>query len=473
MDMSVHAAPAWPAAHAASPELPAENEQEPCIIAGLEPTGTVRRAFADRGIADSALSFQPDLRLPCGKTVLRLERDSGELLNRAGTLRAVWHRPPYAVRLRLVRYDAGSAVPLVLDEAVVGTRGAFTEFVQGTERVAVQLLADALCGSGRRFSDAESSYSALPPVSGMDGCFDHLRARWADRLRSEWWSLGFTSRSPREILRAGSLGTVQWLAPALGTAYCADPFPWPGTGKVLCEEMPLTGGHGRIVVLTERDGVFRHDGVVLEDGEHHSYPCIYRENNETFLLPETTSRGGTMLYRVSDGYSLTPICAVAEGRRLADPTLFRHEGRYWIACTDLDFGSHDNLVLLYADHLDGPWHSHPVAPARIDIRGARPAGSPFVVDGVLFRPAQDCAATYGGGIAINRIDVLTPQAFQESPVLRLLPDVGGPFPHGLHTFVSDGARTWIDGKRFVLDWPTLRQKLEARLRRRRSAGVSG
>jgi len=129
--------------------------------------------------------------------------------------------------------------------------------------------------------------------------------------------------------------------------------------------------------------------------------------------------------------------------------------------------------LLYADHLDGPWHSHPVAPARIDIRGARPAGSPFVVDGVLFRPAQDCAATYGGGIAINRIDVLTPQAFQESPVLRLLPDAGGPFPHGLHTFVSDGARTWIDGKRFVLDWPTLRQKLEARLRRRRSAGVSG
>ncbi len=330
----------------------------------------------------------------------------------------------------------------------------------------MHLLERALGGYGHEVLTTTTGEQPHPSPRGAGGRLDRARTKWADRLRSEWWSLGIASRSPQEILRTGGLGPVRWLAPDAGAAYCADPFPLPGTGKVLCEEMPMSGGHGRIVVLAESGGTFSRAGIVLETAQHHSYPCVYQENDETFLLPEATSRGGTTLYHLSASYGLTPVCAVAEGRRLADSTLFRHGDRYWIAATDLDFGSHDNLVLLYADYLGGPWQAHPAAPASIDIRGARPAGPPFRADGALFRPAQDCSATYGGGIAINRIDVLTPEVFHESLALRLLPEAGGPFPHGLHTLAGDGTRTWIDGKRFVLDWPSLRQKFNRRLRRR-------
>jgi hypothetical protein len=53
---------------------------------------------------------------------------------------------------------------------------------------------------------------------------------------------------------------------------------------------------------------------------------------------------------------------------------------------------------LHADTITGPWIPHARWPVKIDIRGARPAGMMFNLDGRLFRPAQDCAETYGAGI---------------------------------------------------------------------------
>jgi hypothetical protein len=169
------------------------------------------------------------------------------------------------------------------------------------------------------------------------------------------------------------------------------------------------------------------------------------------------------LYRLEGDGQLHPVSRVAPQRRLSDPTLFRHDGRYWIACADLDFGAHDSLCLLHATCLEGPWQSHRLNPVRIDIRGARPAGNVFRVGDALFRPGQNCAATYGGGITLYRIDALTPDDYQETAVASLLPDRNGPFPHGLHTLVNDGTHTWVDGKRFVLDWTVLSQKLRRRL----------
>ena len=32
---------------------------------------------------------------------------------------------------------------------------------------------------------------------------------------------------------------MTWLQPDPGEVYLADPFPWPGTGEMLVEEMPV------------------------------------------------------------------------------------------------------------------------------------------------------------------------------------------------------------------------------------------
>jgi hypothetical protein len=176
-------------------------------------------------------------------------------------------------------------------------------------------------------------------------------------------------------------------------------------------------------------------------------------------LPEATNRGATTLYRLVPDKDPTPVCAVAPGRRLADPTFFVCADRYWIACTDLDIGQHDNLCLLHADKPTGPWQPHRCTPVKFDVCGARPAGPLFRIGSQLFRPGQDCARTYGAALVVHRIDALSPELYRETVVARLRPDPEGPFPHGLHTLAADQERVWVDGKRFVFDLAGLQRKI--------------
>jgi hypothetical protein len=183
-------------------------------------------------------------------------------------------------------------------------------------------------------------------------------------------------------------------------------------------------------------------------------------------VPEAAERGATRINRLAEDGSLIAVCDVAPHARLADPTLFKWNSRYWLACTDLDLGMHDNLCLFHSASVAGPWQPHARWPVKIDIRGARPAGMVLQAAGRLFRPGQDCAATYGAAVTLHEVVVLTETDFQETVISVLRPDPAGPFPNGLHTLTHDGARFWVDGKRFVLNFGLLREKLKGRAARR-------
>jgi hypothetical protein len=76
----------------------------------------------------------------------------------------------------------------------------------------------------------------------------------------------------------------------------------------------------------------------------------------------------------------------------------------------------------------GPWAPAIDGPALIDASAARPAGAVFEHEGALWRPAQDCRADCGAGLAFCRIDALAPGVFRQTPMRRFAP------PGGLHTF---------------------------------------
>jgi hypothetical protein len=290
-----------------------------------------------------------------------------------------------------------------------------------------------------------------------------FRSTWRDRLLCEWWSIGICARSIGEVLDQAALGPVQWLEPACGTAYRADPFIWPGTGLLLCEEVPRDTGIGHLVILRERDGVFSPLQRLLNDGTHRSYPFIWQDGADSYLLPEAAAGGPTILYRMSPNFDLAPVATIAPDRRLVDATLFSTAGKLWIAATDLAYGSDNNLTLYYADQPSGPWLAHHQNPVVIGRRTARSGGTPFQHGGRLYRPAQDCTDTYGGALIISEITSLTPEAFAERFVCRLAPDPHGRFPHGLHTLSSDGERCFVDGKRLVFDPQVVAGKIARRL----------
>jgi hypothetical protein len=95
---------------------------------------------------------------------------------------------------------------------------------------------------------------------------------------------------------------------------------------------------------------------------------------------------------------------------------------------------------------------HATNPVKVDAGSSRPAGTPFVHGGELYRPAQDCSKTYGRRIVLNRVIKLTVSEFEEERAAVVNPDSNGPYPHGLHTISSvlnAPNVTLIDGKRIV------------------------
>jgi len=436
------------------------------VLSGVDNGEIVNAALADPSLTEVVIPrFEPACSPPCDALLWRLETAEGKSLNEAGLLARHWHRPPYAMTVRLVQYRPGSIVPEILDEGTIGTRGPKASYNLAVNRLAMRLVRDAALGRAR----GSAGIRAADAPSGLPGWFCELLAKWHNRLMAEWWSIGSSNAPMRQVLSAGNLGDVEWYRVKTGSRYLADPFPWPGTDRILCEEMPLTDGVGRIVSVTVADGTLAPPTVVFDDGWHHSYPCTFHDSEGIYCVPESTQRGATRIYRLGDDGQLDPVCDVAPNARLADPTLFRRNGRYWLGCRDLDFGGHDNLCLLHASQLSGPWTPHARWPVRIDVRGARPAGMMFNSEGRLFRPGQDCAATYGAAVVIHEILTLTETDFRELPVAELRPDKHGPFPHGLHTLVHDGERFWVDGKRFVLDLSVFRKKMLGRVSRMFSA----
>ena len=95
--------------------------------------------------------------------------------------------------------------------------------------------------------------------------------------------------------------------------------------------------------------------------------------------------------------------------------------------------------------LSSPWVSHQKNPVKRNVRSSRPAGGFCHSSAGIIRPAQDCSRTYGGSIALCRIDRLDERNFEESVVLRLYPDSN--YPHGLHTINFSDGTIVVDGKR--------------------------
>jgi hypothetical protein len=212
--------------------------------------------------------------------------------------------------------------------------------------------------------------------------------------------------------------------------------------------------------------------TVIEAPHHLSYPFTFAHDGRLFTTPEAHATDEIPLYEVVAGeMDAVPTwvarAPLVRGLPFSDPTLLRHEGRWWLFTTPADSGPGADLLVHFADALDGPWRAYPHNPVKSALRGARPAGTPFRHRGALYRPAQDSSRTYGGGVVVHRIERLTPEdGLEEVAVATIRPSAGGPYPKGLHTLSAAGDVTLVDGRRDVFVLAEFRRRLTRHLRAR-------
>jgi hypothetical protein len=268
-----------------------------------------------------------------------------------------------------------------------------------------------------------------------------------DIFRLEIWNVGILSGPAAASLESLQARRIEWKPEGPLHRYYADPMALPGLPGILAEEYDYWSGRGRICCF---DGagwrVFRPAG--LETGVHMSYPYLLAHEGDILCVPESSETGGIRLFRATVFPKQWEAIATIIGDFPAvDATLFQHDGIWWLFCGRAGELSEAHLYVWYAASPSGPWRPHRHNPVKTDVRSSRPAGPPIIVDGMLYRPAQDCSRTYGGALVLNRVLALDVDHYAEEVAMRLEPDPAGPYPDGLHTLCGHGRVTLVDGKR--------------------------
>jgi hypothetical protein len=271
------------------------------------------------------------------------------------------------------------------------------------------------------------------------------------------WNIGVIPVPVGTLLRSEKYSeeNIEWFPRTDPKGMVADPFGLmrEGTLHVLCEYFPYrTKGDIRTFDYSPT-GFTTQPELAIELPVHMSYPFLLEEAGEIYCIPETCAAREIALFRaVEFPRKWSKVGVLLEQFAGVDPIVFRHGGRWWLMCTEKGRDEDLNLWVWHASDLLGPWKPHDLNPVKSDVRNARPGGMPFVHEGVLYRPAQDCSKTYGWRIAIQRVKTLTPSEFDEEPVTILEASANSPFPLGRHTLTPVGGVVLIDGNRALLVW---------------------
>jgi hypothetical protein len=190
------------------------------------------------------------------------------------------------------------------------------------------------------------------------------------------------------------------------------------------------------------------------------------------MVPESCALRKVMLLKKGQSGCWEHVCDLLDDAVLADPTLlFRHE-RWWLFAADGRDLPHTRLLVFHAPALTGPWQPYRLNPVKVDVTSARPAGALFDVDGILYRPAQDCAEGYGRSIRIHRMLELSTLGFAEFEVARLVPARDSAYPDGVHTLAFAEHGLFVDGRRAVFRPDLLPLRAGRWLRERRQAAAA-
>lgn len=284
-------------------------------------------------------------------------------------------------------------------------------------------------------------------------------------LLCEKWAIGVVKASIQSFLDDSFVPTVTWIGSPRQASYLADCFgvvdgeeriilaelfTYIGSSKIRSNDKSACRfGRGHIAsIAVDAEGSFSKEVTAIDSGLHMSYPFTVHDRGSWYMVAEERSANALNLYRRSSGGAWKRFKQLLP-HAVIDPTLFNHGGLWWLFGTS-DRSPSSELLIWYAQSLEGDWWPHSKNPVRMDTRNSRPGGTPFLVGDRLYRPTQNCSKTYGGSVIINQIDELTCDSFAEHAVREVFPPVSSPYKEGIHTLSMFGDWTLIDAKTHVL-----------------------
>jgi hypothetical protein len=279
-------------------------------------------------------------------------------------------------------------------------------------------------GRGALTETATAHVSGRPSFLGVASLLVSRRTRrW--RYETQW--LIAIRRRDEHATALSDTTRYRVCRPTNGHSY-ADPFlasTDDGRSFVFFEDLPP--GRRRAVIScseVDRDGCLSSPEVVLARDYHLSYPLVFRDGDDWYMLPETSEHRTIELYRAVEFPTRWELARTLAANVIAlDTTPVVVDDVTWIF-SSLARGSArqtDMVSLFWCESLDSEWHHHPANPVVTDIRRSRSAGRIFERGGRLYRPSQDGSRRYGYALTFNEITRLTEDDYQEQPASRIEP----------------------------------------------------
>ena len=230
----------------------------------------------------------------------------------------------------------------------------------------------------------------------------------------------------------------QFVVPANAQKWCADPMLVDAEGKSWLFYEAVFGDHGRIeVAQVLEDCTLGEPKVVFEDACHHSYPFVFRYEDNWYMIPETSASLQMRLYRATSFPEKWELCSVLLRERTVDTTVFEQNGELYLLTYLPDSASERVTPKAYRLNLQhGEAELSPLSWEHYDPLRVRGAGPVFSQGQNQYRPAQiSRELSYGDGLVFYRIG--DPAGYEEAAVCEMGAQhlkMRGCYADGLHTY---------------------------------------
>jgi hypothetical protein len=185
-------------------------------------------------------------------------------------------------------------------------------------------------------------------------------------------------------------------------------------------------------------------------GRHYSYPYIFRDGTDIFMIPEAYDSESVDLYRCERFPDKWVHVENMLKGKFVDTSVWKDQGLWWMMTTSVDPNPRTPcLFLFYSESLTGSWRFHPANPISTDVRNNRGAGRIFQAHGRWIRPSQSCCPIYGYSFSLNEVAKLSPQEYSERTLLTVTPPDVNKDLCAVHTYNWVGNVELLDGARML------------------------
>lgn len=196
--------------------------------------------------------------------------------------------------------------------------------------------------------------------------------------------------------------------------FYADPF-FLNDGSIVAEALNKNG-KGQLIVLNQNSLKIKKK-LFEEVLDHFSYPCTFKIDNNSFILPEVASWSKQFIYSINDNKKT--YLKGFEKYKIIDPTYFYFNKTHYIFC-NFKGNADTKLYLFYSKNsIFDKFVPHPLNPININPINSRMGGQILLLNNKIYRFGQNNSESYGNGLVVSEIKKISPNKYEEKIVSQI------------------------------------------------------